>query len=75
MTCWAKTWSMLSAPSAKRTMSVEVTVERLDSRENQALQSDDYQAPYESKMQDPYQGTQSSEYAKLMDKLPSNLHQ
>jgi hypothetical protein len=53
-------------------MSVEVTVERLDSRENQALQSDGYQGPYECTMQDPYQGTQSSEYAKLMDKLPSN---
>ncbi len=62
-------------------MSVEVSVERLDLLENQALQSDGYLTPsqYESVVQDP-KGTQGSEYAKLMDKLPSSsskvtLHQ
>jgi hypothetical protein len=54
-------------------MSVEVSVERLDPLENQALQCDGYLAPsqYESVMQGP-KGTHGSEYAKLMDKLPSS---
>ena len=54
-------------------MSVEVSVERLDPLENKELQSDGYVtlSQYESVMQDP-EGTQGSEYAKLMDKLPSS---
>jgi len=48
-------------------------VERLDPLENKELQSDGYVtlSQYESVMQDP-EGTQGSEYAKLMDKLPSS---